>query len=91
MGALFRKGDDWAVFSVKDGRARTALVKIGNRNSRLVEILSGLSDAARADALKRVPEWVKRRTTATRSIDRVVLHPSDRKKDGVAVSERENQ
>lgn len=46
VGALFRKGDDWAVFSVIDGRARTTIVKIGNRNSRMAEILSGLSEGA---------------------------------------------
>jgi HlyD family secretion protein len=68
VGALFRKGDDWAVFSVKDGRAWTKLVKIGYRNSRVAEILSGLPEG-----------------------DRVVLHPSDRIKEGVAVSEREGQ
>jgi HlyD family secretion protein len=68
VGALFRKGEDWAVFSVKDGRARTTVVKIGYRNSRTAEALSGLSER-----------------------DRVVLHPSDRIRDGVAVSERESQ
>lgn len=66
VGALFRKGEEWAVFSVKDSRARTTLVTIGRRNSRIAEILSGLADG-----------------------DRIVLHPSDRIKEGVAVSERE--
>lgn len=46
VGALFRKGDDWAVFSVVDGRARTTIVKIGNRNSRTAEVSSGLSEGA---------------------------------------------
>jgi HlyD family secretion protein len=68
VGALFRKGEEWAVFSVKDGRARTALVKIGHRNSRMAEILSGVAEG-----------------------DRLVLHPSDRIKEGVAVSERKTQ
>jgi len=68
VGALFRKGEEWAVFSVKDGRARTALVKIGHRNSRMAEILSGVAEG-----------------------DRVVLHPSDRITEGVAVSERETR
>jgi len=67
-GALFRKGEEWAVFAVKNGRASTALVKVGNRNNRTVEILSGLSDG-----------------------DRVVLHPSDRIKDDVVISERGKQ
>jgi HlyD family secretion protein len=47
VGALFRKGDDWAVFAVKDGRARTTLVQIGHRNNRAAEVISGLSAADR--------------------------------------------
>lgn len=42
-GALFRKGNDWAVYTVRDGRARTAIVQVGHRNNRQAEILSGLS------------------------------------------------
>ena len=44
VAALFRTGDDWTVFSIKHGRARTTPVKIGHRNSRMVEIVSGLSE-----------------------------------------------
>jgi HlyD family secretion protein len=43
VSALFRKGDDWAAFAVQDGRARTTIVKIGHRNNRLAEVLSGIS------------------------------------------------
>jgi HlyD family secretion protein len=43
VGALFRKGDGWAVFSVRDGRARTTLVQIGHRNNRAAEVISGLA------------------------------------------------
>jgi HlyD family secretion protein len=68
VGALFRKGEDWAVFAIKGGRARITPVKIGQRNNRTVEILSGLSEG-----------------------DRVVLHPSDRVKDGLKVVERETR
>ena len=68
VGALFRQGDEWAVFAVKDGRASTTFVTIGHRNGRMAELLSGLSAG-----------------------DRVVLHPSDRIKKGVRVSEREGQ
>lgn len=67
VSALFRKGDDWAVFAVRDGRARTTVVKIGQRNNRVAEVLSGLSAG-----------------------DRVVMHPSDRVSDGVAVAKRES-
>ena len=68
VGSLFRRGNDWAVFSVKAGRARTTLVSIGHRNAQLAEVLSGLSAG-----------------------DRVVLHPSDRVKEGAAVSQRETR
>jgi HlyD family secretion protein len=43
VAALFRQGDDWAVFIVKDGRARVAVVKIGQRNNRVAQVGSGLS------------------------------------------------
>jgi HlyD family secretion protein len=42
IGALFRKGDDWAVFVVRDGRARATPVQIGRRNNRVAQVLSGL-------------------------------------------------
>jgi HlyD family secretion protein len=46
ISALFRKGDDWAVFAVENGRARTTVVKIGHRNNRVAEVLGGLSAGA---------------------------------------------
>lgn len=42
LGALFRNGDDWAVFVIEDGRAVRRSVAIGRRNDRTVEIASGL-------------------------------------------------
>jgi HlyD family secretion protein len=43
VSALFRKGDRWAVFAVRDGRARTTPVRIGHRNSRAAEVLEGIT------------------------------------------------
>jgi HlyD family secretion protein len=43
-GALFRAGDDWAVFVQKGGRARSRPVQVGHRNDRRAEILGGLSE-----------------------------------------------
>jgi HlyD family secretion protein len=43
VSALFRKGEEWAVFAVRDGRARTVPIRIGHRNNRAAEVLSGLS------------------------------------------------
>jgi HlyD family secretion protein len=42
VSALFRKGDNWAVFAVDNGGARTTVVKVGHRNNRLAEVLAGL-------------------------------------------------
>jgi HlyD family secretion protein len=68
VGSLFRRGNDWAVFAVKSGRARTTLVRIGHRNAQVAEVLSGLSAG-----------------------DRVVLHPSDRVKEGASVAQRQTR
>lgn len=40
--ALFRKGTDWAVYKVVDGKARLQLVEIGHRNGLEAEVLKGL-------------------------------------------------
>ena len=42
VGALFRNGNDWAVYAVRDGRARTAVVKVDHRNAQAAEVVSGL-------------------------------------------------
>jgi HlyD family secretion protein len=68
VGALFRNGSDWAVYKVKDGRARMTVVRVGHRNAQTAEVLSGLAAG-----------------------DRVVLHPSDRVRDGSAVAQRETR
>ncbi len=43
MGALFRRGADWNVFRVVDGRAAATTVEIGRRNNTHAEIIGGLS------------------------------------------------
>jgi HlyD family secretion protein len=43
VGALFRTGSDWAVYAVRDGRARTTVVRIGHRNAQMAEVVSGLT------------------------------------------------
>ena len=42
LSALFRSGDDWAVFKFEDDRAVLTPVKIGQRNSEHAEIIEGL-------------------------------------------------
>lgn len=44
LGALFRVGSDWALFTVKDGTATEKTVVAGARNDRTVQILSGLAE-----------------------------------------------
>jgi HlyD family secretion protein len=68
VGALFRSGERWAVFVVRDGRAGVTPAEVGHRNNRLAEVVSGLAVG-----------------------DRVILHPSDRIKEGTPVSERPTQ
>ncbi|WP_428640837.1 efflux RND transporter periplasmic adaptor subunit [Roseibium sp.] len=43
-GALFRQGEQWAVFVVEDGLARLRPVTLGAENSLEVEIAEGLSE-----------------------------------------------
>lgn len=43
IGALFRRGEGWAVFVVEDGRARERPVTLGQRGHSSAEILSGIT------------------------------------------------
>jgi HlyD family secretion protein len=47
ISALFRKGDQWAVFAVDRGRAWSTPVEIGQRNSTYAEVLGGLQKGAK--------------------------------------------
>lgn len=42
IGALFRRGNEWAVFRVVDGRAELTPVAIDHRNNRWAEVIDGL-------------------------------------------------
>jgi HlyD family secretion protein len=42
LGALFREGDNWAVFVVADGRAQRRLVTIDERNLHAARVIKGL-------------------------------------------------
>ncbi len=41
--ALFRRGDQWAVFLVRDGHARFHKIEVGHRNAIDAEVLGGLN------------------------------------------------
>jgi len=43
VAALFRQGDAWAVFAVRDGHAQATPIAVGQRNDRVAEVLGGLS------------------------------------------------
>jgi len=47
LTALFRVGDDWAVFVADDGRARLQVVDTGRRNGVVAEIRGGLEPGER--------------------------------------------
>jgi HlyD family secretion protein len=42
-GSLFRRGGDWAVFSVAGGRARLRTVELGSRNGMEAQVLAGVT------------------------------------------------
>ena len=46
-GALFRRGDGWAVFTLADGRAHATMVRIGPRNASHAVVEDGLAAGAR--------------------------------------------
>jgi HlyD family secretion protein len=46
VGSLFRRGNDWSVFVVHDGRAAVRTVQIGHRNGTAAEVLEGLEAGA---------------------------------------------
>lgn len=45
--AVFRRGDGWAVFAVRDGRAKLQVVKLGQRNGLAAEVRDGLKEGER--------------------------------------------
>ncbi len=45
--ALFRTGEAWAVFAVRDGKAVQTTVQIGQRSAIEAELLSGLTEGDR--------------------------------------------
>jgi HlyD family secretion protein len=45
-GALFRVGDDWAVYVVEEERATRTIVKLGHQTGQEAEVLEGLSEGA---------------------------------------------
>jgi HlyD family secretion protein len=46
VSALFRKGERWAVFSVRSGRAYATPVQIARRNASFAEVIAGLVPGA---------------------------------------------
>jgi HlyD family secretion protein len=46
QGAVFRRGDGWAVFRVDGGTAKLASVTLGHRGEKEVEIVGGLGENA---------------------------------------------
>jgi len=48
--ALFRSGNDWAVFAAEKGKARRRIVEIGHRNGLAAEIISGLMEGEKVIA-----------------------------------------
>lgn len=66
-GALFRRGEQWMTFRVRNGRAELVKVGIAHNSGVAAEVRSGVAEG-----------------------DRVILHPPDTIREGVAVRSREN-
>jgi HlyD family secretion protein len=47
LAALFREGDDWAVFVARDGKAHLQTIAVGHRNATTAEVLGGLAPGDR--------------------------------------------
>jgi HlyD family secretion protein len=45
--ALFRQGEQWAVYVFDRGRARRTLVELGHQTAQYAEVISGLAEGAR--------------------------------------------
>jgi HlyD family secretion protein len=46
-GALFRQGEQWAVYAIEDGRAALTIVELGQQTGQEAEVRAGLSEGAR--------------------------------------------
>jgi HlyD family secretion protein len=46
QGAVFRRGDGWAVFRIEDGVAKLTTVQLGHRGETEAEITAGLAEGA---------------------------------------------
>ena len=44
VGALFRRGPQWAAFRIVAGKAQSVQVSVGQMNADEAEVLSGLSE-----------------------------------------------
>jgi HlyD family secretion protein len=44
VSALFRNGEQWAVFVIEHGRARAVSAEIGQRNTSFAEVSKGLAE-----------------------------------------------
>jgi HlyD family secretion protein len=63
--ALFRHGEDWAVFVVEQGRARRQSIQVGRRNGLVAQILGGLEPGDRV---------IAHPPTELEDGDRIVMH-----------------
>jgi len=46
VAALFREGDEWAVFRIEGGRVRLNPVEVGRQNGTVAQIISGIDEDA---------------------------------------------
>jgi len=47
IGSLFRRGEEWAVFVIENGRVRTQVIELGARNATEAQVTKGLEAGQR--------------------------------------------
>jgi HlyD family secretion protein len=69
QGAVFRRGDGWAVFRIEHGTARLTPIGLGHRGETEVEVVSGLAEGAEVAVhpSDRVKDGAKVEASATRA------------------------
>ncbi len=50
--ALFRAGNGWAAFVVRDGKAAQTTIRIGQRNAIEAEVISGATEGDRSSSTR---------------------------------------
>jgi putative ABC transport system permease protein len=82
IGALFRRGGDWAVYVVEEDNAAERFVELGPRTGRYTAVERIVELGPRTSRYAAVASGLS-------AGEQVILHPGDRVASGVAVTQRQ--